>query len=72
MARSCGAIVGEALLDDEPAADPRRRQGVARANRAWSNCVWGEASAPKVTLVGKGVCFDTGGLDIKPATRRCC
>ena len=29
--------------------------------------VWGRADAPKVTLVGKGVCFDTGGLDIKPA-----
>ena len=29
---------------------------------------WGKASAPKVTLVGKGVCFDTGGLDIKPAS----
>ncbi len=28
---------------------------------------WGRAGAPKVTLVGKGVCFDTGGLDIKPA-----
>ena len=28
---------------------------------------WGAARAPKVTLVGKGVCFDTGGLDIKPA-----
>ncbi|MFO1142306.1 MAG: leucyl aminopeptidase family protein [Amaricoccus sp.] len=27
---------------------------------------WGRADAPKVTLVGKGVCFDTGGLDIKP------
>lgn len=27
---------------------------------------WGDESAPKVTLVGKGVCFDTGGLDIKP------
>jgi len=27
---------------------------------------WGKASDPKVTLVGKGVCFDTGGLDIKP------
>lgn len=27
---------------------------------------WGSKSAPKVTLVGKGVCFDTGGLDIKP------
>ena len=28
---------------------------------------WGDDSAPKVTLVGKGVCFDTGGLDIKPS-----
>jgi leucyl aminopeptidase len=27
---------------------------------------WGEASRPRVTLVGKGVCFDSGGLDIKP------
>ena len=27
---------------------------------------WGDPSAPKVTLVGKGVCFDTGGLDLKP------
>lgn len=30
--------------------------------------VWGDRSAPKVTLVGKGVCFDTGGLDIKPSS----
>ncbi|MBZ9895752.1 leucyl aminopeptidase family protein [Mesorhizobium sp. BR1-1-6] len=29
---------------------------------------WGPRSAPKVTLVGKGVCFDTGGLDIKPSS----
>ena len=28
---------------------------------------WGNEDAPKVTLVGKGVCFDTGGLDIKPS-----
>lgn len=28
---------------------------------------WGNRKDPKVTLVGKGVCFDTGGLDIKPA-----
>ncbi len=28
---------------------------------------WGDPSHPRVTLVGKGVCFDTGGLDIKPA-----
>ena len=29
---------------------------------------WGPADAPKVTLVGKGVAFDTGGLDIKPSS----
>ena len=28
---------------------------------------WGNATHPKVTLVGKGVCFDTGGLDLKPS-----
>lgn len=27
---------------------------------------WGNPDAPKVTLVGKGVCFDTGGLNLKP------
>ena len=29
--------------------------------------VWGDQEAPKVTLIGKGVCFDTGGLDLKPS-----
>lgn len=29
---------------------------------------WGRADAPKVTLIGKGVCFDSGGLDIKNAS----
>jgi len=28
---------------------------------------WGDNKHPKVTLVGKGVCFDSGGLDLKPA-----
>lgn len=28
---------------------------------------WGNPKHPKLTLVGKGVCFDTGGLDIKPS-----
>jgi leucyl aminopeptidase len=28
---------------------------------------WGDPAHPKVTLIGKGVCFDTGGVDIKPA-----
>jgi leucyl aminopeptidase len=29
---------------------------------------WGDPSHPRVTLVGKGVCFDTGGLDLKPSS----
>ncbi len=30
--------------------------------------VWGDPDAPKVTVIGKGVCFDTGGLDLKPSS----
>jgi leucyl aminopeptidase len=29
---------------------------------------WGSERAPKVTIIGKGICFDTGGLDIKPSS----
>lgn len=29
---------------------------------------WGPVDAAKITLVGKGICFDTGGLDIKPSS----
>lgn len=32
------------------------------------DCRWGADDAPKITLVGKGVVFDTGGLDLKPAS----
>ncbi len=28
---------------------------------------WGEESHPRLAIVGKGVCFDSGGLDIKPS-----
>jgi leucyl aminopeptidase len=39
----------------------------ARAPRL-IDLTWGNDGNPKITLVGKGVCFDTGGLDIKPDT----
>ena len=32
------------------------------------DCRWSRPGAPRVTLVGKGVFFDTGGLDLKPST----
>ena len=41
--------------------------GSARAPRL-IDMTWGKPNSPKITLVGKGVCFDTGGLDIKPDT----
>ena len=39
----------------------------ARAPRL-VDIVLGDPTTPKVTLVGKGVCFDTGGLDLKPSS----
>jgi len=43
-----------------------RAAGACRAPRL-IELTWGSLKHPKVTLVGKGVCFDTGGLDIKGA-----
>ncbi len=40
--------------------------GSARAPRL-IDCRWRRSGAPRVTLIGKGVCFDTGGLDLKPS-----
>ncbi|MEZ5894071.1 MAG: leucyl aminopeptidase family protein [Parvularculaceae bacterium] len=40
----------------------------AKAAPRLLDLTWGDASAPKLTLVGKGVTFDSGGLDIKNAS----
>lgn len=59
-------IVGEDLLEAGYPAIYAVGQGSPRTPRL-IDIAWGDPAAPKVTLVGKGVCFDTGGLDIKPA-----
>ncbi|KXF79050.1 cytochrome C oxidase subunit II [Paramesorhizobium deserti] len=60
-------ITGEQLLRQNfPMIHAVGRAG-AEAPRL-IDITWGNESHPKVTLVGKGVCFDTGGLDIKPAS----
>ncbi len=59
-------IEGDALLAENFPAIHAVGRASPRAPRL-VELVWGEASAPKVTLVGKGVCFDTGGLDLKPS-----
>jgi leucyl aminopeptidase len=68
LARANGAearcIIGDALREGYPAI-----HAVGQASAVGPRLVdftWGDPAAPKVTLVGKGVCFDTGGLDIKP------
>lgn len=61
----CTVVQGEALTRDYPLINAVG-MGSARAPRL-IDLRWGNAQAPKVTLVGKGVCFDTGGLDLKPS-----
>ena len=70
LAEAHGAAVtvfaGDALAKEFPlvhivgAASPRAPRLI--------DLTWGDPSAPRVTLVGKGVAFDTGGLDIKPSS----
>ncbi len=57
---------GEKLAKDFPLIHAVG-MGSPRAPRL-IDIVWGKDSDPKITLVGKGVCFDTGGLDIKPSS----
>ena len=59
------SIVGDDLLTQNFPLIHAVGRASPRAPRL-IDITWGDASAPKITLVGKGVCFDTGGLDIKP------
>ena len=59
-------IVGDDLLTENYPAIHAVGRAAAKAPRL-IDFIWGKESAPKVTLVGKGVCFDTGGLDLKTA-----
>jgi len=59
-------IVGDALLKANYPLVHAVGRASSRAPRL-IDLVWGRANAPKVTLVGKGVCFDSGGLDLKTA-----
>ncbi|MAW89245.1 MAG: leucyl aminopeptidase [Phyllobacteriaceae bacterium] len=62
---SITVIAGDSLLDNNFPMIHAVGRAAADAPRL-IDMQWGEDGAPKVTLVGKGVCFDTGGLDIKP------
>ena len=59
--------VGEDLLDANLPMIHAVGRAAERAPRL-IDISWGEEGAPLVALVGKGVAFDTGGLDIKPSS----
>ncbi|WP_394003616.1 leucyl aminopeptidase family protein [Luteimonas sp. WGS1318] len=59
------SIVGDALLEQNFPAIHAVGRASHRAPRLLQ-LDWGDAAHPHVAIVGKGVCFDTGGLDIKP------
>jgi leucyl aminopeptidase len=70
VAENAGAkhrvITGDALLAENYPTIHAVGRASSRAPRL-VDIIWGDERAPKVTLVGKGVCFDSGGLDLKPA-----
>ena len=71
VAERCDAgfrtLEGEALLEQNYPAIYAVGQASPRPPRV-IELLWGEPDSPKLTLVGKGVCFDTGGLDLKTAS----
>ena len=63
--------IGEALLPGSGDAGFPMVHAVGRAAAIQPRLIdlrWGDPAHPRLTLVGKGVAFDSGGLDIKPAS----
>ena len=71
LARRFGAqfncIVGDELKEQNFPLIHAVGMASSRAPRL-IELTWGDPAHPKVTLVGKGVCFDSGGLDLKPSS----
>ena len=63
---NCAIIEGDDLLSQNYPAIHAVGRASAEAPRL-IDLTWGNEKDPKLTLVGKGVCFDSGGLDLKPA-----
>ena len=59
---------GSALEHDYPMIAAVGRAAVRPRGPRLIELEWGQPDHPHVAIVGKGVCFDSGGLDIKPAS----
>jgi leucyl aminopeptidase len=71
LAEPYGADFREVIGNDLLAENYPMIHAVGRASDRDPRLIdftWGDKDKPKVTLVGKGVCFDSGGLDLKSAS----
>ncbi|MFL6843746.1 MAG: leucyl aminopeptidase family protein [Allosphingosinicella sp.] len=59
---------GEALEEGYPMVAAVGRAATPERAPRLIELEWGDRRHPRVAIVGKGVCFDSGGLDIKPAS----
>ena len=71
LAKANGATLsvtkGEALEREYPMVHAVGRAAARTHAPRLLHLAWGDEKAPVLAIVGKGVCFDSGGLDIKPA-----
>lgn len=72
MAKKHGAELtvtkGDALEREYPMIHAVGRAAARSHAPRLIELVWGDAKAPRLAIVGKGVCFDSGGLDVKSST----
>ncbi len=59
---------GDALEREFPMVHTVGRAAAREAAPRMIELEWGDARHPRVAIIGKGVCFDSGGLDIKPSS----
>jgi leucyl aminopeptidase len=72
VSRAYGAeidiVMGDALAEHYPMIHAVGRAATRIRAPRLIELVWGNPAHPRLAIVGKGVCFDTGGLDIKPSS----
>jgi leucyl aminopeptidase len=72
LAADCGADIevtsGNALAADFPLIAAVGQAATKERAPRLIEMLWGNPAHPRLAIVGKGVCFDTGGLDIKGAS----
>lgn len=72
IARAHGVVLtvtrGDVLTQDYPMIDAVGRAASRDFAPRLIEIVWGNPAHPRIAVIGKGVCFDSGGLDIKPSS----